>query len=57
MFLGQGWRTFLRALAQKDYKFRRNSSSCPLWNFEEKNKDFEHSVIIINYCIIIINAY
>jgi len=28
-----------------------------IWNLKEKNKALESSVITINYCIIIINAY
>ena len=41
--LEQGWRTFLRARA--------------LANFEHQNNVLESSIIIINYQIIIINAY
>ena len=31
--------------------------SCAFGDFEEQNEVFEHSTIIINYCIIINNVY
>ena len=51
-----GWRPFLMACDLTVYKFQRNSTACPR-NFEEQNKFLEPSTIIINYIIIIINAY
>lgn len=51
-FLEQGWRTFLRAHAQTDNKFGRNSLGCP-WVYWGKNKVLEPTIITINYLIII----
>jgi hypothetical protein len=52
----EGWPTFIWARAQMVNKFRKNPFPCP-WDFEEQNKFLESSIIIVNYCIIIINAY
>ena len=54
--LEQGWQTSLRARAQIVYKFGRNSLHI-YGNFEEQNKFLESSIIIINYCMIIILYY
>ena len=55
--LAQGWQNFLRLHAQTVYK----SAEILLQahgNFEEQNKVSENSeIIIISYCIIIINVY
>jgi hypothetical protein len=53
--LVQGWRTILTASAQIVYNFLRNPFASPA-NFEERNKEFEVSIVIIIYCIII-NAH
>jgi len=50
--LSQGWRNLLRVRAQIVHKFQRNFSNAH-WNFEDKIKVLESSIIII-YCIIII---
>jgi hypothetical protein len=50
-----GWRTFMWARAQIVNKFRKNPFLCP-WDFEEQNKFLESSIIIVNCCIIVINA-
>ena len=52
----QSWRNILRAPVQIVYKFRRNTLACPL-DFEELSKVLEPSIVIINYCALIINAY
>jgi len=52
----QGWRTFLRALAQISYKIQRSFFSHALGNFEEKTKALDSSTIIIDYYITI-NAF
>ena len=54
--LVQGWRNIFTARAQIVYELLRNFSHRHA-NFEERNKVFELSIIIINYCIIIINAH
>jgi hypothetical protein len=46
----------LRLCIQILYKFRRNLLR-DQGNFERQNKTLESSIFIINYCIIIINAY
>ena len=46
----------MRARVQIVYKNRRNTFACPL-DFEELNKVLEPSILIINYCTLIINAY
>jgi len=59
MAYGRATRTFVSTHAQIFHEFRKNSSTYP-WEFEEKNKILNSSMIIINYCIIIIiiiNAY
>jgi hypothetical protein len=51
--LQQDWRTLLRARAQNVYKFEE-TLLCAHGNFKEQNNVLESSIIIINYCIIII---
>jgi len=55
--LVQGWRTFLNALAQIVYFNFEESLSRARGNFKEQKKVLESSIIIINYCMIIIDAY
>jgi len=55
--LRQGWRTFLRGCAQNFCKFGRKNLPLARGNFEDQNKVLEFSTIIINYCILISNAY
>ena len=53
--LVKGWRIFLRARVQIVHKFDEIPSRYP-GNFEEQNQVLEPSIIIMNYCIIIINV-
>jgi hypothetical protein len=52
----EGWRTFLNARAQIVYFNFEEIISRAHGNFQEQ-KVLESSIIIINYCIITINAY
>jgi hypothetical protein len=46
----------LRAIVPPVYKSRRNSFACH-GKFEEQNKVLELSIIIVNYMLVICNAY
>jgi hypothetical protein len=48
-----GWRTYLWARAQFVYNFKEIFSHVS-GNFKEQNKVFEWSIIIINYCFILL---